>query len=110
MGKKMLDNLLNELLTVCKKSDISRMEIIESIKNLLEWLFENNTDENCKKIDAFVFEELIHKEFEQNLPKDLYEILWDMGGSLHDTHSAPKVAKNFYSTPEQLLERLNHVL
>jgi hypothetical protein len=32
-----------------------------------------------------------------------------MAGALHDTCSAPVVARNFDSTPEQLFERLRRV-
>jgi hypothetical protein len=34
------------------------------------------------------------------------DVLRDMASALHDTVSAPEVAKNFESTPEQLLNRL----
>jgi hypothetical protein len=39
------------------------------------------------------------------LPESFVEILSDMSGALHDTVSAPDIAANFESTPDQLLER-----
>jgi hypothetical protein len=39
------------------------------------------------------------------LPDDFQDVLADMAGALHDTVSAPEVASNFDSTPEQLLGR-----
>ena len=33
-----------------------------------------------------------------------------MGGALHDTHTSPEVASNFFSTPPQLLERLKKIV
>ncbi len=39
------------------------------------------------------------------LPDDYHDIVADMCGALHDTESAPHVAENFDSMPEQLLAR-----
>lgn len=36
----------------------------------------------------------------------LADVLRDMAGALHDTVTAPAIASNFESTPEQLLARL----
>jgi len=38
------------------------------------------------------------------LPQAYVDILADMAGALHDTITAPDIAANFESTPEQLLE------
>jgi hypothetical protein len=43
------------------------------------------------------------------LPEGYQDLLGDIGGGLHDTVSAPDVAENFESTPEQLLERLERL-
>jgi len=40
-----------------------------------------------------------------DLPEAYHDILADMGGALHDTITAPQIAENFDSTPEQLLAR-----
>ena len=42
---------------------------------------------------------------ERNLPDPFHDIFADMSGALHDTISAPEIAENFDSTPEQLLKR-----
>ncbi len=42
----------------------------------------------------------------ERFPEPLATILGDMGGALHDTISHPEIARNFYSLPEQLLERV----
>ncbi|MCC6547948.1 hypothetical protein IT570_12350, partial [Candidatus Sumerlaeota bacterium] len=44
-----------------------------------------------------------------HLPESFGEILNDMGGALHDTVTAPEIAQNFESTPEQLLERVRKI-
>jgi hypothetical protein len=44
------------------------------------------------------------------LPEPFVDILADMGSALHDTVSAPLIAANFQSTPEQLLERARRLL
>jgi hypothetical protein len=44
------------------------------------------------------------------LPEPFVDILNDMGSALHDTVSAPLIAANFQSTPEQLLERARRLL
>ena len=42
---------------------------------------------------------------ERNLPNPFHDIFADIAGALHDTVSAPEIAENFESTPEQLLKR-----
>ena len=44
-----------------------------------------------------------------DLPGQFQLILDDMGGCLHDTVSAPEIAENFDSIPEQLLVRVRKV-
>ena len=51
-----------------------------------------------------------HEEWaEGSLPDAIHDIFADMSGALHDTCSAPDVAQNFDSTPEQLLARLGNI-
>ena len=45
----------------------------------------------------------------EHLPDSYQDLFGDLGGALHDTVSHPNVAKNFGSTPEQLLARLQQV-
>jgi hypothetical protein len=69
-----------------------------------------NTHENCVLVDGYVQLDIlseagIERRVSQ-LPAALGSIIVDMGMCLHDTHSAPELARNFESTPEQLRERL----
>ena len=61
------------------------------------------TDANCHAVDSFLFEDSVW--YSHRLPEQFVEVLSDMGGILHDTVSAPHIAQNFDSTPEQLLAR-----
>ncbi len=66
---------------------------------------QNRTTANCLAVDLF-FAISDHWEVRwENLPGEYQDILEDVGGALHDTISFPDIAKNFNSTPEQLLER-----
>ena len=66
------------------------------------------TSENCRIIDAVVLLALENagEDLKAELPEGLYQVLWDMGGQLHDSVEAREVAENFASTPEGLLARL----
>lgn len=82
---------------------------LEVLKNsliaLLEYLSsqEGRTDQNCHAVDSY----FLHDDLwvKSNLPDSFHSIFADMSGALHDTVSAPDIAKNFDSTPEQLLKR-----
>ncbi len=77
----------------------------KSLINLLEYLSSPNgrTDENCNAINSFfMFDDLW---VDRNLPDHFHEIFVDVSGALHNTVSAPEIAENFDSTPEQLLKR-----
>src|ERR1700733_14468110 len=65
------------------------------------------TNANCSAADSFFLD--IDDEWgdsRSQLPERYQDLLGDIGGCLHDTVSAPEIAENFDSTPEQLLERL----
>jgi len=67
------------------------------------------TNANCWAIDLF-FALPEHWDVSWlDLPEAYREILGDMGGALHDTIEYPAIAHNFWSTPEQLLERVSHL-
>jgi hypothetical protein len=72
---------------------------------LLEFLASprGRTDANCRAVDSFLMQDQAWDS--DQLPESFVEILADMSGALHDTVSAPDIAANFESTPEQLLER-----
>lgn len=61
------------------------------------------TDANRRAVDSF----LMHDEAwdADRLPQSYADVLSDMAGALHDSITAPDIAANFESTPEQLLER-----
>jgi hypothetical protein len=65
------------------------------------------TDANCRAVDYFLMQDEAWSAKE--LPQAFVDILADMSGALHDTISAPDIAANFESTPEQLLERLRRI-
>ena len=70
---------------------------------------EHRTDENCKAVNLFFS---INNHWDarwDGLPEEYQSILDDISGCLHDTVSAPKIAENFESTPEQLLERVKQL-
>lgn len=90
-------------------SDLNRIK--KALIDLLSFLCseEGRTDENFKATDFYF---LLHEEhgFDwTHLPESFQLILHDIGGQLHDTISAPHIAENFKSTPEQLLERLRNL-
>lgn len=78
---------------------------------LLEFLtsHEGRTHANCVATDsAFMLHISEHPRYEE-IPDDYGEIFFDLGGALHDTYSAPHIAANFDSTPEQLLARVREL-
>jgi len=105
------NNLLNRLYLECSKAEPSKDRILSLIEELLVWLNqpENNTDNNCKKIDYFVTKNIITNKLIENLWGDVQAILLDIGGALHDTHTSPEIAENFESTPQKLLERVQKI-
>ncbi len=76
-----------------------------SVVRLLEYLSspEGRTDANCRAVDSCFC--LTETGASLNLPPDFQSLFDDIGGALHDAVSHPDIAKNFESTPEQLLTR-----
>jgi hypothetical protein len=101
--------LLIQLKDACLTGDAAR--ILNALEALLEWLTApgNNTDKICRAIDVYVCTE-IWQLLPDNLTEDIRELLYDVGGQLHDTHRAREVAENFDSTPEQLLARTRRLV
>jgi hypothetical protein len=103
------DQKINEMLkAVSATLSASRIDLVTikaSVLSLLEYLAspKGRTDENCKAVDSFFG--LDDSWPEKELPDDFHDLLADMGSVLHDAISAPEIAENFDSTPEQLLER-----
>jgi len=97
--------LVNAVQTILVHNVPDLSELKSSLINLFEYLSSPNgrTAENCKAINSFfMFDDLW---VDRNLPDHFQAIFVDVSGALHDTVSAPEIAENFDSTPEQLLKR-----
>ena len=97
--------LVNAVQSILAQDVPDLMELKNSLINLLEYLSSPNgrTHENCNAINSFfMFDDLW---VDRNLPDHFHDIFADMSSALHDTVSAPEIAENFDSTPEQLLNR-----
>jgi hypothetical protein len=81
-------------------------ELKDALVALLTFLSSprGRTDANCSAVDHFFT--LDDMWVSDRLPDSLMEIMADISGALHDTVSAPHIAQNFSSTPEQLLKRV----
>jgi hypothetical protein len=67
------------------------------------------TNANCVAADLFFMHNDRWERGWDHLPEPYQDLLGDLGGALHDTVSAPDIAENFYSTPEQLLAQLEQI-
>jgi hypothetical protein len=74
-----------------------------SLVALLEYLSSpaGRTDDNCRAVDSFFY--LDDDLPLERLPDSLQDVFAHMD-ALHDAITAPDIAENFASTPEQLLE------
>jgi len=66
---------------------------------------EGRTNANCRAVDLFICINNDWDAVRSQIPEELRAIISDMGMCLHDTFNAPEIAKEFDSTPEQLLAR-----
>ena len=83
--------------------------VADAIEELLQFLCSprGRTNGNCVATDHFfALDEGWGDVGWDYLPSCLGDVLADAAGALHDTVSAPEIAENFDSTPEQLLSRL----
>lgn len=103
--------MLARLKAECDQDEPCAPKVAGALSELLAWLAApgSNTDPNCRAVDTFVCVQIL-PSIRRALPGELQAILEDVGGALHDTHTAPHVAENFYSTPEQLLSRTRRVM
>jgi hypothetical protein len=78
-----------------------------SLVALLQYLSSpaGRTDANCWAVDSFFY--LDDDLPLERLPESLQDVFAHMD-ALHDTITAPLIAENFSSTPEQLLERVRN--
>lgn len=97
--------LLEDLHAELQRTSPKLSALKEAMKRLLAYLAseEGKTDANCQSVDHFLGADDAWDA--ERLPSPYADILADMCGALHDTVSAPEIAINFESTPEQLLER-----
>ena len=97
--------LVHAIQSILTKDVIDFAALKHSLIELFEYLSSENgrTDKNYCAVDSF----FTHDELwvERNLPNPFHDIFADIAGALHDTVSAPEIAENFESTPEQLLKR-----
>jgi hypothetical protein len=100
--------LLRQVYETIIKQPPDFLEIKGALVNLLSFLNSEvgRTSANCMATDLFFCLADWGIDWDA-YPEPLTEILDDMGGTLHDTVSNPEIARNFYSLPEQLLERLH---
>jgi len=82
-----------------------------SLFNLVSFLCQpkNRSHTNCLAVDLFFTMDDHWKLRWEHLPKEYQLVLDDIGGNLHDAVSAPNIAENFNSTPEQLLKRIQQL-
>ena len=107
----LLKPLLRHLFDSLEADPISATTAKAAIVAVLRFLTtpEGRTDPNCWAVDLFMGEHWGPEDRELFIGDELAQVLADMGGALHDTIQYSHVAKNFYSTPEQLLERAEDV-
>ncbi len=105
-----IEDLLDNLNQACASRDVSKAEVKAAIEGVLEWLIDpnHNTEENCRKISMFVTTQ-ISSEAIDRLPKEIQDLLFDMGAALYDAYRDRPISENFESTPEQLLKRVRQL-
>ena len=103
------DALLQPLMQSVRAAVFAAPPDLPSVNASLIALFEylsssaGRTDSNCRAVDHFLtFDDHLPLE---RLPDSLQDVFAHMD-ALHDTITAPQIAENFGSTPEQLLERV----
>lgn len=108
MDTNELNNLLDDIYTEICKDSVDLIKIKNRLIELLSFLCtpEGRTNENCKYVDSFFCLKDNWFNCIERLPNEMHDILFDIGGTLHDAIKNPEIAKNFQSLPEQLLERV----
>lgn len=102
---------LSAIAAIVRERPVAVAQLRAETESLLAYLSsaEGRTDENCRAVDSALMSDnelwTVIDEVEVSDAR-LAGVLRDMAGALHDTVSAPEIAANFESTPEQLLSRL----
>ena len=102
---------LEAIAALVRERPVAVGQLRGEIESLLVFLTsaEGRTDPNCRMVDeALMNDDELWNAIDEIESADgsLADVLRDMAGALHDTVSAPEIAANFDSTPEQLLSRL----
>lgn len=100
-----LTPLMRRLRECLMFADLDLPALKTAMLAVLEFLCsaQGRTDANCSAVDMFLMVD--DAWLSDRLPEAYQDILADMGGALHDTVTAPHIAENCDSTPEQLLAR-----
>jgi hypothetical protein len=106
---------LEAIATIVRDRPVAVGQLRGEVESLLVFLSsaEGRTDSNCQVVDLTLMnDDELWEAIDDVESADavLADVLRDMAGALHDTVSAPDVAANFDSTPEQLLGRLRQGL
>lgn len=101
--------LMRRLHDALQRTPMDLPQLRASLISVLEYLASSigRTDANCSAVNSFLI--LDETWNDDRIPQAYIDVLADMTGALHDTISAPEIAANFESTPEQLLVRARHL-
>ena len=107
---KELRSLLEEVFNSLDAEPVNLGHIRDSFVSLFSFLCkpENRTNQNCTNVDWF-FAINSHWNRSNKYPEQHRNLL-DNIGCLHDTFYAPEIAKDFESTPEQLLAQAKELI
>ena len=99
-----LQPLVESLNAKLKEKPYDLAAIKATLITLLEFLASpaGHTDANCRAVDGFFLHD--NAWVDAKLPEPYHDVFAHMD-ALHDTFGAGHIAKNFDSTPEQLLAR-----
>jgi hypothetical protein len=107
-----LASLLRDVYAEVQRPAMDFRALRASLEELLTYLGSpgGRTHANCVAADSFFMNNDHWERNWDHLPEPFQDLLGDLGGALHDTVSAPEIADNFYSTPEQLLDQLRQIM
>jgi len=106
-----LQPLLATVYAEVQRSVADLVALRRALEALLLYLSSSpgRTHANCVAADSFFMETDRWERTWGHLPEPYQDLLGDLDGALHDTFSAPEIADNFFSTPEQLLDQLRQI-
>ena len=103
--------------TVCReirRKPTDRSALQSALEDLLSFLSSSHgrTDANCRTVDYFFCMPEVYglSVNWDHVPEEFQDILQDLAMGLHDTITAPDIARRCDSTPEQLLEKLRRII